>query len=364
VSREHAQELHRLSGKPATNADNNPAAASGARQLCAKDDKAARVRDALFRPHTCISCAAAVTVPSALLRVLLLRRLRLPLPLAPRRCSCRGQLDALGDHRTACATSGVLATRALPLEHAVARVCREAGARVARNVRLADMNLDVLVADARRIEVVANGLPLWHGSQLAIDATIVSPLTWLGDAHPPADVDPSCALAAAAGIRHTPKLVAGSAMTPFSSCPSSRGNVPPPSPGSSDSARSPPASRDGLASTQSHAACWGGLAQAACRCFQVWHFFFFPHLFATASKGGPGPCAICRLRRRDAYARAGRRLGSGASCQRASARSSCRAGGGPTAQGSVCTGSSRNVAASARCAATAMRPVQRSTQAA
>ena len=54
---------------------------------------------------------------------------RLPLPLAPSRCSCRGQLDALGDHRTACATSGVLSTRALPLEHAVARVCLEAARR-------------------------------------------------------------------------------------------------------------------------------------------------------------------------------------------------------------------------------------------
>ena len=100
-----------------------------------------------------------VTIPSALFRVLLLRRLRLPLPLAPRRCSCRGQLDPSGDHRAACATSGVLPTRALPLELTVARVCREAGARVARNVRLADMNVDVPVADARRIEVVANGLP-------------------------------------------------------------------------------------------------------------------------------------------------------------------------------------------------------------
>ena len=69
-----------------------------------------------------------VSVPSALFRVLLLRR------------RCRGQLDALGDHQTACATSGVLATRALPFEHAEARVCREAGAKVARNVRLADMN--------------------------------------------------------------------------------------------------------------------------------------------------------------------------------------------------------------------------------
>ncbi|OLP85284.1 Ankyrin-1 [Symbiodinium microadriaticum] len=139
-----------------------------------------------------------VTIPSAQFRVLLLRRLRMPLPLAPRRCACHGQLDPLGDHRAACATSGVLSTRALPLEHAVARVCRAAGARVARNVRLADMNLDVPVADARRIEVVANGLPLWHGSQLAVDATIVSPLTRQGQAHPRADVQPGSAVDAAA----------------------------------------------------------------------------------------------------------------------------------------------------------------------
>ena len=139
-----------------------------------------------------------VTIPSAQFRVLLLRRLRMPLPLAPRRCACHGQLDPLGDHRAACATSGVLSTRALPLEHAVARVCREAGARVARNVRLADMNLDVPVADARRIEVVANGLPLWHGSQLAVDATLVSPLTRQGQAHPRADVQPGSAVDAAA----------------------------------------------------------------------------------------------------------------------------------------------------------------------
>ena len=37
---------------------------------------------------------------------------------------------------------------------------------------------------------------------------------------------------------------------------------------------------------------------------------------------------------------------------------------GPAAQGSVCSGNPRNVAASARCAATAMRPLHRSTHAA
>ena len=80
----------------------------------------------------------------------------------------------------------------IPLERALARVRREAGARVAQNVRLADMNLDASVQDARRIGscmVVCNGLPLWHGAQLAVDATIVS-LVGRG-----ADTRPALALA-------------------------------------------------------------------------------------------------------------------------------------------------------------------------
>ena len=150
------------------------------------------------RTLTVFPTSGEVTVPSAHFRVLLLRRLRLPLPVAPRTCACRGHLEPLGDHRAACATSGVLASRALPLERAVARVCQEAGARVARNVRLADMNIDVPVSDDRRIEVVANGLALWHGSQQAVDATIVSPVTRAGEAQPGAAVQPGRALEAAA----------------------------------------------------------------------------------------------------------------------------------------------------------------------
>ena len=52
------------------------------------------------------------------------------------------------------------------------------------------------LADAGRIEVV--GLPLWHGCRLALDATIVSPLTRLGEAHSRADIEPGCAVNAAA----------------------------------------------------------------------------------------------------------------------------------------------------------------------
>ena len=55
-------------------------------------------------------------VPDAEYRVLLLRRLRLPLPLAPKHCACGGLLDDLGDHRSACAQIGALARRAGLLE--------------------------------------------------------------------------------------------------------------------------------------------------------------------------------------------------------------------------------------------------------
>ena len=68
-------------------------------------------------------------------------------------------------------------------------VCREAGSRVTRNVGLADMNLDEPVADGRRLDIVANGLGLYHGQQLAIDTTCISPTTRAGEPHPGAAAD-------------------------------------------------------------------------------------------------------------------------------------------------------------------------------
>ena len=112
--------------------------------------------------------------------MLLLRRLRLPLPLAPAHCRCQRPLDVLGDHVAACPRSGTLRQRGGPLERAAARVCREAGAAVATNVLVRDLNLQAARQDERRIEVIANGLPLWGGSQLAVDTTLVSPLTSAG----------------------------------------------------------------------------------------------------------------------------------------------------------------------------------------
>ena len=128
------------------------------------------------RAFTTIPYTNDFAYPSHLFRILLLRRLRLPLPLFAKSCWCRRTFDSLGDHRAACAQSGVLRSRGGPLERAAARVCREAGARVTTHTRLADLNVQhVQHIDDRRIEVIANGLALWGGAQLAVDTTLVSP---------------------------------------------------------------------------------------------------------------------------------------------------------------------------------------------
>ena len=111
-------------------------------------------------------------------RVLLLRRLWQPLPPSSRFCRCGLLLDPLGHHRAACGGAGVLGRRAFALESAAARVCREAGARVTTNVMVRDLDLVPQErVDGRRLEVVADGLPLFHGAQLAVDTTMVAPHT-------------------------------------------------------------------------------------------------------------------------------------------------------------------------------------------
>eukprot|EP00439_Symbiodinium_sp_Y106_P022063 s2488_g2.t1 len=60
------------------------------------------------------------------------------------------------------------------------------GSGVARNVRLADVNIDVPVSADRRIEVVTNELSLGHGARQAVDAYHTRAL----DPHPAAHVHP------------------------------------------------------------------------------------------------------------------------------------------------------------------------------
>ena len=101
-------------------------------------------------------------------RVILFRRLHFPLPLTVCNCRCGPQLDIYGHHRAVGgARAGVLAGRGWALENVVVRICREAGGRVTTNVLVG--NLDLIgpnVEDTRRVEVVADGLPLCGGAQL------------------------------------------------------------------------------------------------------------------------------------------------------------------------------------------------------
>ena len=114
-------------------------------------------------------------IDSHLFRVLLLRRLRLPLPLSARSCRCGRLLDSLGHHRASCSRAGVLGRRGFVVESTGARICREAGGRVTTNVMMRDLDLPVPHAsDQRRLEIVADGLPLFGSVQLAVD----TPLRW------------------------------------------------------------------------------------------------------------------------------------------------------------------------------------------
>ena len=119
-----------------------------------------------------------------LFRTLVLERLRLHLMMTEVSCECGARLDICGRHRGACARSGRLRARAVGPERSLARGCREAGATVRTNTLLRDMNLCVPTFDARAIEVLATGLPLHHGAQLAVDITLRSALGACGGARP------------------------------------------------------------------------------------------------------------------------------------------------------------------------------------
>ena len=73
----------------------------------------------------------------------------------------------------------LLTPLATTAQHVLSQESAEGGARVTTNTRLADLNIQNL--SDRRIEVIANGLPMWGGSQLAVDTTLVSPLTRSGE---------------------------------------------------------------------------------------------------------------------------------------------------------------------------------------
>ena len=121
-------------------------------------------------------------IEAPLFRVFVQRRLRLPFLCLNASAGVAFLLTPLGHLRAACSRTRALGRRGFALESALARVCREAGGRVATNLFVRNMDLGVpRVGDNGRLEVVVDGLPFFGGAQLVIDTTLVSALKANGE---------------------------------------------------------------------------------------------------------------------------------------------------------------------------------------
>ena len=163
---------------------------------------------------TALPTSTATQLQPSLFQVALRRRLRMRLLLGLRRCpgrTCGSYCDAVGDHLSACSRSGLLQSRALPLERVWRKVFCEAGARVVPQHMLRDLDTSVQAEDGRRIDVVAFDLPLHGGVPLCGDATMVSPLHADGTARRGAQDTDGLRLRAARKRKATqyPELVRG-----------------------------------------------------------------------------------------------------------------------------------------------------------
>ena len=164
-------------------------------------------RRALFRsqhgplasvPFIALPTTRATRIDPQPFRILLCRRLHLPLPLTLRSCRCGRQLDSFGHHRAACAEAGGFGTPWISSGGGRSSDLQGGWSSSVHNVFLTDLDLAAFnVLDGRRLEVVADGLTLFRGAQLAIDATMVSPLHRDGSARRRAAAVDGAALEAA-----------------------------------------------------------------------------------------------------------------------------------------------------------------------
>ena len=114
-------------------------------------------------PFTSFPTCRVTRMESELFRVLLLRRLRMPLPLSVRSCCVAVVLICLGTTGQHAAGQGFSAGEDLLSKALWNRSAREAGARVSTNVMITDLDIAGSNTDARRLEVVAEGLSIFGG---------------------------------------------------------------------------------------------------------------------------------------------------------------------------------------------------------
>ena len=128
-------------------------------------------------PYTTLPTSRHARIDSQSFRFLLCRRLRLPIPLCSRTCRCGRPLDILGHHLAACAEAGVLEKRGSCWSVQQPKSVGRQGLGCPLTCLFATSTWRSTTGlNGRRLEVVANGLTLWQGAQLAIDTTMVSPM--------------------------------------------------------------------------------------------------------------------------------------------------------------------------------------------
>ena len=119
------------------------------------------------RVFTACPTSPELCLPSPLFWALLLRQLRMPLPLAPAACRLRAP--------------GYCAPVAGPSTRQLAFAAKqEPLSSSQQHVRLRGLNVEPGRPDERRIEVIATGLLLGNGAQVAADTTLVAPFTSCG----------------------------------------------------------------------------------------------------------------------------------------------------------------------------------------
>ena len=96
---------------------------------------------------------------------------------------CGLPLDRFGEHFAACMRTGRVQARARAAERVWELVLREAGATTYFQKLLRETTVPSEPTDMRRIDVLATGLPCFHGRPLFCDVTVRSPLSAVGAPH-------------------------------------------------------------------------------------------------------------------------------------------------------------------------------------
>ena len=145
--------------------------------------------------HTCSMCLITRFEPQHF-RVILLRRLRQPLPLTQHSCLCGHPRPLWPQPRSLCQGRSVGKAWLGPGKRGSPDLPRSWWTRY-HQCLLRDLDLAPNAVDGRRLEVVVGGLPLFGGAQLAIDTTMVCSLHSNGQPRRRAGVENGVVLAVA-----------------------------------------------------------------------------------------------------------------------------------------------------------------------